>query len=568
MLKFGTEQEEVMKEKIMKKGHLLLTLLVFVCLMGLGTIHANAATVKAKVDVKKFYGMAEQVLQEINKQRRSNGLSDLKMDANFTEAAMDIALQAQGGDASASNPDIYNNRYISKDAMEIDNIDGYDMYDDNLWKENRNGTQKVLNHIKKIGSYSYQDDDITSRVGIGIVATDMPKIVPRELNRGYFCNVTYCFVSNRTAHDNTNYKVYVNSGKTICTQMDLFINPEDTYLIINLLNNKDFYGNNAGTTVKMVVKTHIDAKKVSIETLRAHGHLVENDKKTETDIKIKNETTVTTTKADNQGTWDVDKKVTPPPTTTDSPVPSIKDPVKKVSDSDDLNWDATVKQDGEKTPGSHNRVTDVTNQWLYTLTQEIPAHTVELFHYKSFTITDAVDSCLSYDVKDITIKAGDKDYTDKFDVTKGEDNSITLTAKADVLTSDEFYGGNAGNKIVVSFPVKISADAETLKDENLGHLEIDGKKLAHLQKVSDLQKLSGFTDLVKSKDNEYVYAFLNQAKTHIDSQIKYEGQTGVKDRTTDKVQIAVETADPTIKKESSKYEWQVGDKVDIDASIP
>lgn len=178
----------------------------------------------------------------------------------------------------------------------------------------------------------------------------------------------------------------------------------------DLLNNKDFYGNNAGTTVKMVIKTHIDAKKVSIETLRAHGHLVENDKKTETDIKIKNETTVTTTKADNQGTWDVDKKVTPPPTTTDSPVPSIKDPVKKVSDSDDLNWDATVKQDGEKTPGSHNRVTDVTNQWLYTLTQEIPAHTVELFHYKSFTITDAVDSCLSYDVKDIAIKAGDKDY--------------------------------------------------------------------------------------------------------------------------------------------------------------
>lgn len=65
----------------------------------------------------------------------------------------------------------------------------------------------------------------------------MPKIVPRELNRGYFCNVTYCFVSNRTAHDNTNYKVYVNSGKTICTQMDLFINPEDTYLIINANEN-------------------------------------------------------------------------------------------------------------------------------------------------------------------------------------------------------------------------------------------------------------------------------------------------------------------------------------------
>ena len=55
MPKFGTEQEEVMREKTMKKGHLLLTLLAFVCLMGLGTIHANAATVKAKDDVKKFY---------------------------------------------------------------------------------------------------------------------------------------------------------------------------------------------------------------------------------------------------------------------------------------------------------------------------------------------------------------------------------------------------------------------------------------------------------------------------------------------------------------------------------
>ncbi|MCO7152160.1 hypothetical protein NIA73_01210 [Anaerobutyricum hallii] len=28
----------------------------------------------------------------------------------------------------------------------------------------------------------------------------------------------------------------------------------------DLLNNKDFYGNNAGTTVKMVVKKHIDAE--------------------------------------------------------------------------------------------------------------------------------------------------------------------------------------------------------------------------------------------------------------------------------------------------------------------
>ena len=202
-----------MREKTMKKGHLLLTLLAFVCLMGLGTIHANAATVKAKVDVKKFYGIAEQVLQEINRQRRNNGLSDLKMDANFTEVAMDIALQKQGGDASASNPEIYNNVYVRKDAMEIDDIDGYDEYSDNLWKETRNGKEKILNHIKKVGTFLYKESDITSKIGIGVVATDVPQGIPRELNYGGFCNVTYCFVSDEIGHDDSAYEKYVNQNK-------------------------------------------------------------------------------------------------------------------------------------------------------------------------------------------------------------------------------------------------------------------------------------------------------------------------------------------------------------------
>ena len=237
MPKFGTEQEEVMREKTMKKGHLLLTLLAFVCLMGLGTIHANAATVKAKVDVKKFYGIAEQVLQEINRQRRNNGLSDLKMDANFTEVAMDIALQKQGGDASASNPEIYNNVYVRKDAMEIDDIDGYDEYSDNLWKETRNGKEKILNHIKKVGTFLYKESDITSKIGIGVVATDVPQGIPRELNYGGFCNVTYCFISNEVGHDDTNYNPYVNNGKTVRTQMDLYIDSSNTYLIVDANEN-------------------------------------------------------------------------------------------------------------------------------------------------------------------------------------------------------------------------------------------------------------------------------------------------------------------------------------------
>ena len=226
-----------MREKTMKKGHLLLTLLAFVCLMGLGTIHANAATVKAKVDVKKFYGIAEQVLQEINKERRSNGLQDLKMDATLTEAAMNIALQKQGGDASVSEPEIYNNKYMDKDVFELGDIDGYDEYDDNLWKEGNNGKQKVLEKIKKVGVYCYKDNDISSKIGIGVVATDAPQNIPRELNYGGFCNVTYCFISNEVGHDDTNYNPHVNNGKTVRTQMNLYINPSDTYLIINANEN-------------------------------------------------------------------------------------------------------------------------------------------------------------------------------------------------------------------------------------------------------------------------------------------------------------------------------------------
>ena len=226
-----------MKEKTMKRGHLLLTLLAFVSLLWLGTIHADAATVKAKVDVKKFYGMAEQVLQEINKQRRSNGLSDLRMDANFTEAAMNIALQKQGGDASVSEPEIYNDRYIYKSVGILGNVDGYDEYEDNLWKEITKGKEPITKHVSKLGKFLYKDDDISSKIGIGIIATDNPTSIPRELNNGSRYNVSYCFLSNDSKHDTTNYNPYVNNGKTVRTQMDLYIDSSNTYLIVDANEN-------------------------------------------------------------------------------------------------------------------------------------------------------------------------------------------------------------------------------------------------------------------------------------------------------------------------------------------
>ena len=179
-----------MREKTMKKGHLLLTLLAFVCLMGLGTIHANAATVKAKVDVKKFYGIAEQVLQEINKERRSNGLQDLKMDATLTEAAMNIALQEQGGNATVSNPEIYNDKYTIKGAFKLGDIDGYDEYEDNLWKETTKGKRAITKHVSELGKFLYKDSNISSTIGIGIVATDNPKNIPVTGAKRFLCKLS------------------------------------------------------------------------------------------------------------------------------------------------------------------------------------------------------------------------------------------------------------------------------------------------------------------------------------------------------------------------------------------
>ena len=53
------------------------------------------------------------------------------------------------------------------------------------------------------------------------------------MNNGSRYNVTYCFVSNEVGHDDTNYNPYVNNGKTVRTQMDLYIDSSNTYLIVD-----------------------------------------------------------------------------------------------------------------------------------------------------------------------------------------------------------------------------------------------------------------------------------------------------------------------------------------------
>ena len=332
-----------------------------------------------------------------------------------------------------------------------------------------------------------------------------------------------------------------------------------------LLNDASFYGSQNGTVIKMTVKVHIDPERSPLSVLREHGHM--NEGETETSMTFLNQASVITTRTDHAGNWEADKKQDTGKTTTVVPIPEIPVPEKQVSDSDDLNWDGSVQEKGEETPDVHDRVSDVTGEWTYTITQKIPEHTVTLFHYASFTVTDAVDGCLSYDTGTVKVLVGKTDVTDQFTIEKGEDNVLTLSAKTELLTSEEFYGKKAGSEVVVTFPVTISADAETLKSAETGHLKLGNETFSHLMKLSELAKKEGFAGLGKVGDSEYVYAFLNQAKSHIDSGLKYNGKLGVKDRETGTVETVAETADPTVSKESSQFEWQVGDKVDYTIRI-
>ena len=53
--------------------------------------------------------------------------------------------------------------------------------------------------MSKLGKFLYKDDDISSKIGIGIIATDNPTSIPRELNNEVvtmFLIVSYPMIAN------------------------------------------------------------------------------------------------------------------------------------------------------------------------------------------------------------------------------------------------------------------------------------------------------------------------------------------------------------------------------------
>ena len=63
-------------------------------------------------------------------------------------------------------------------------------------KETTKGKRAITKHVSELGKFLYKDSNISSTIGIGIVATDNPKSIPRKLNNRCRYNMTYYFDNN------------------------------------------------------------------------------------------------------------------------------------------------------------------------------------------------------------------------------------------------------------------------------------------------------------------------------------------------------------------------------------
>ena len=326
------------------------------------------------------------------------------------------------------------------------------------------------------------------------------------------------------------------------------------------------YGDNlSGTTIQVKIPVYIDSKgneggsdasnQAVLEMIRAHGHFHTNEDGTEDYMTFQN---FAYTLVDDM----IDEQNTPTRMETDTVTttvncPQIADPEKFVSDKDDLNWDYSVEKGGEDKLLDKNRISDSTNEWIYTIRQDIPEHTAPLYFYKSFVIDDAVDPCLEYSTDDVVVTIGDQEYgADYFTVEKREDNTLVVTATDAALKDKAFYGDKAGSRIQIQFPVHIKIadpvyDTSGLKGH--GHLKGDSAKGDNLYEFlngdDNTVTKSTIDNLLKVKDN-------------------IDGNTTLPDvRRTNAVTTQVEVSEPAIKKKADRFEWEVGEDVKYSITV-
>ena len=193
-----------MREKTMKRGHLLLTLLAFVSLMWLGTIHAKAETVTVNAKFKRFYGVAEEICRQLNQKRTSNGLNALKMDKNLTEEAMLHASQKEANAERINCNYTDNVDILEKQIGTISDVCGYPFYNEDS-KVVKKFIKEIVENNSVAKSFSMFDT-----IGIGVVALSETD----SFHMGSFCIIL---------GTNKDYVSYSYTGKTtfVVTKLQL-----------------------------------------------------------------------------------------------------------------------------------------------------------------------------------------------------------------------------------------------------------------------------------------------------------------------------------------------------------
>lgn len=372
----------------------------------------------------------------------------------------------------------------------------------------------------------------------------------------------------KSGETNLNDIVVKISGKEM-NRTDMAVNVSNNLVTVTpsagLLqggSNNVFYGEgNKGSTITIEIPVHIysggneggsDASnKAVLEKLRAHNHFNNGD--SETTLTFKNKATTTVDDMINRTPETLDTEEV----TTTLSTPQIKAPKKYVSDKDDLNWDHSVEKNGENKDLAQNRISDAAREWIYTIEQDVPDHTVPLFYYKSFSFKDKVDTCLEYDPEDAIVTINGKEYgRDYFKVALDkESNLFTVTATDKALKAADFYGyggnidsPNKGTKIRVQFPVHIKVDPEH---------------------PYDTATLKAHAHLKQDDQGHQVYEFINgdnerETKSIINNLIKDNGNAPDFDdeRKVEKsVKTQVEVPQPDIEKKADRFEWEVGEDV-------
>ena len=132
----------------------------------------------------------------------------------------------------------------------------------------------------------------------------------------------------------------------------------------------------------------------------------------------------------------------------------VPEPYKTVSDSDEEDKSSAT-------------LVDVEERFIFRVSQRVPAGMSEDMYYSSFVFQDKIDSCLQ--IEDVNIVQDfSTDRNDWFTISN-LDNNVVATALPEILASNQFYGGNQKDDVVLTMEIECVINPEKSNDDFTAH---------------------------------------------------------------------------------------------------